>query len=280
MGRSIGGARGTLSPAEGEEVLSPGRPNCDGPRVNQAVLRIYLLILVGVAALVLAVRPRRAHPFPGEGFVRFLVAFALGGALVLFGFHHAGQVDGVVVDGGRLLVRERFEGRAFGALRWTAVDLETGEARAIPAPSTPPPPPPSVRTSTAALDLRPSLRSRLRRPSPRGAVEVGPGLTQAVLALGTPELAVIAANADPAQPRTVFVARYDRDGRRRWRRSAAELGLREGRLRRSAPLPDGDVVLVFSGRVFGFWETLTQAERVIAVRLSTEDGAVRWVSTF
>lgn len=247
--------------------------------VNQAVLRIYALILTGVFALVLAVWPRRARPFRGEGAVRFLLAFALGALFILFGFHRAGEVDRVSVIGDHLWVRERFEGRRFGEEAWTRVRLSDG---VVASASSPEDLEPRAATSTGALRVLPSLIGRVQRPEGDGAVPVGPVLAQPVVAYATPRWAVLAAREEPGRPATTYLSRIDRDGTIAWRIESEAVGLAEGRLVAGRRIEGGDLILVLQGLKAerGWGEVLTQADHALAARLDPETGRVLWTSAF
>lgn len=249
--------------------------------VNQAVIRIYVLLAVGALAMVFAVWPRRkSGPARGEAFIRFFVGFALGGAVVLFGFHNPGQVRGLVMGPNHALVLERHEGRLWGEEDWTRLDLDTGRPRRSTAPDERGEV--AVRTSSSAMEAPRTLRGRLLRYEGGEPVPMGPVLGQPVLAFGAPDFAVVAAYEELSRPATVYLARYERDGSLGWRLEASELGLRSGRLRRSAPVGDGDLLVVFSGvwADRGWLGTFTQDEHVLAARIHLADGTVRWRRAF
>jgi hypothetical protein len=245
---------------------------------------MYLLILVGVLAVVAAFRPAGRGP-RWVGFVRFAVVAVAGAAVVVTSFEAAGRIDALRVAGGRIHVLERFPARLLGASVWTTLDVHTG--RILTGRSPPDPGAAKVaasKTSTTALRVPRTLRGRIERPigGGEGAVEVGPELLRPVAAATSDAHAVVSAFDRVYDPATVYLARYRRDGTLDWRLEARALGLSAGRLRRAAAIGEGDLVLAFEGFAAdrSWFERLTLDSHVVVVRVDAQRGAVRWTSRF
>lgn len=255
--------------------------------MNQVVVQMYLLILVGVFAGLGAVRPRIPRlSSRWVGFVRFLFIALVGLAVVVGGFHAPGRVDDLRLSPTHAYVLEHFPDRMLRSSIWTEVRLSDGAVREVSVDNVPPArSPPS--TEGRGMRLRRSLRARVERPvatlgPTTEYLPVGPVLNQPVLAYASAELAVVAAYEEVYRPETLFVGRMDPDGAFGWRRSARRLGLASGRLRLSGVTSSGDIVMVFSGvTTRRTWlARLTLDTRLVVVRLEPSQGTIRWVRDF
>lgn len=248
--------------------------------MNQTVVRMYLLIIVGLAATIGAGWPRFGPFRWSTALARFAVLAGAGSAFILLGFHSPGRVDGLRLETEAVLVQETFLERAWGETVWTAVGFETGAVEVrLPDPEAREPP----RRAPLAMRLTPSISARLERvASSTVSRKVGPKLRQPRLAWSGPAYAVVAAYDEIYDPTTLFVARYGSDGAPLWRVEGTELGLGQGRLRSATPVPGTeDLLLVFTGTDASpsLYERLTLAEHVFVARLG-KDGAVKWRRNF
>lgn len=250
--------------------------------MNQTVVRMYVMILVGLAAVVLSRWPVAGPRGLRPALLRFGLAVLPGVALILFGFHAAGRIDELRIDPDRAFVREAFPERAWSPVEWTGLDLASGAIVQAP----PPERSPGLEASGApTMRLVPTLSGRVERPTgndERPYEPVGPKLQQPFLVSAGETHAVVAAVEEVYRPETLYLARIERDGRMMWRVEATALGLAEGRLQRSQPLPDGDLVAVFTGvrKVGSSWERLTLATHVVVARIAASTGEVRWTASF
>lgn len=250
--------------------------------MNQTVIRLYVMILVGIVVVAAGFLPRGGSR--RAGILRALGVAALGTVFLLFGFHSAGAVERVVVTEGAAFVLERFPGRSWAESQWTRLDLADGSSGSVsvaPALTASPPGSDSEASDVAgALELPRSLKARLRRPH---GEELGPVLKQAELVTSDSAWAVVAGYETIYVPQSVFLARFEADGTLRWRRDAGQLGLEGGRFRRAAPVPgteDWIVVMTGWAKNQGFYDRLTHATHVVVARFHAGTGAIRWSSTF
>lgn len=254
--------------------------------MNQTLVRMYLLILVGVLSVVGAFWPNvRGWKSRLIRFGRFSVLFALGLAIVFGGFHAPGVVDALRVDGGLGFVGERFPGRRFGSYQWTSIRLSDGRIESSASPPSSSVKPEDLEDDRPPMRLISSVRARVERPSGRAErpyEPVGPALTQPILAFATSSFAVISGYAELYQPSTVYVARIEADGQLSWKVEGRNLGLSEGRLRKALRLPGGDLLLAFTGirAQRNFLEVLASDSHLVVVRLGTKAGRVRWTQSF
>ena len=256
--------------------------------MNQAVIRMYLFILVVLASVLLAFLP----PLPAAwrkrwvGFARFGVVLIVGLVLTQSGFHEVGRIAGPWrPDPEHLVVLEEFPGRAYDERVWTRVDLAAGTADALDAlDALELAGLPEVKSSThAAFRLVPTLRGRIERREDGGTWRpIGPRLEQPVELDARADGIVISAFEENYRPDTLLVARHDADGARLWRLNARDLGLAAGRVRRSLTLENGDLVLVLTGNPAdaSLWDKLTFTTRAAVARIDVTSGSVLWTVRF